>query len=253
MLDMELSSSITAHFSSRPCDFCRTNLDAALSVHRQTSTDRLPGGHDLEYRGTEEVLLSASPPAHYVIANGDLDSSIREPTLGSGGSMKTSTRRFEVERVSVTSSRPFEAVVAALKDAVGRLDLVEFAKASKQAGTFAELKETVDRNLGKTGLMLFMELDHGAVLRKETGLTTPKIVRLVIGNPLLMKEMAKHVPEAGSYAPVTVLVDDRGDSVHLSYDRMASLLAPYGNMEAIAVAQNLDSKIESLFQSVIRI
>jgi len=32
---------------------------------------------------------------------------------------------------------------------------------------------------------------------------------------------------------------------------MASLLAPYGNMEAIAVAQNLDSKIESLFQSVI--
>jgi len=162
-----------------------------------------------------------------------------------------SIRRFEIERFSVTSSRSFEAVVAALTDAVGRLDLVEFAKASMQAGTFAELKEAIDRNLGKTGLMLFMELDHGAVLRKETGLTTPKIVRLVIGNPLLMKEMAKHVPEAGSYAPVTVLVDDRGDSVHLSYDRMASLLAPYGNMEAIAVAQNLDSKIESLFQSVI--
>jgi len=68
----------------------------------------------------------------------------------------------------------------------------------------------------------------------------------VIGNPLVMKEMAKHVPEAGSYAPVTVLVDERGDGVHLSYDRMASLLAPYGNMEAIAVARNLDSKIENL-------
>ena len=160
--------------------------------------------------------------------------------------MKMSTRRFEVERVSVTSSRPFEAVVAALKDAVGRLDLVEFAKASKQAGTFAELKEVIDRNPGKTGLMLFMELDHGAVLRKETGLTTPKILRLVIGNPLVMKEMAKHVPEAGSYAPVTVLVDERGDGVHLSYDRMASLLAPYGNMDAIAVARDLDSKIENL-------
>jgi uncharacterized protein (DUF302 family) len=167
--------------------------------------------------------------------------------------MKMSIRRFEIERVSVTSSRPFEAVVAALKDAVGRLDLVEFAKTSKQAGTFAELKEVIDRNPGKTGLMLFMELDHGAVLRKETGRTTPKIVRLVIGNPLVMKEMAKHVPEAGSYAPVTVLVDERGDGVHLSYDRMASLLGPYGNMEAITVAQNLDSKIESFFQSVMRI
>ena len=160
--------------------------------------------------------------------------------------MKISTRRFEIERFSVTTSMPFEAVVAALKDAVGRLDLVEFAKASKQAGTFAELKEVIDRNPGKTGLMLFMELDHGAILRKETGLSTPKIVRLVIGNPLVMKEMAKHVPEAGSYAPVTVLVDERGDGVHLSYDRMASLLAPYGNMEAIAVARDLDSKIENL-------
>ena len=109
----------------------------------------------------------------------------------------------------------------------------------------------VERDAGKTGLMLFMELDHGAVLRKETGRTTPKIVRLVIGNPLVMKEMAKHVPEAGSYAPVTVLVDERGDGVRLSYDRMASLLAPYGNMDAIAVARDLDSKIQNLLQSVI--
>jgi uncharacterized protein (DUF302 family) len=160
--------------------------------------------------------------------------------------MKVSSTRFEIERFSVTTTMPFEAVLAALKNAVGRLDVVEFAKTSKQEGTFAELKEVIDRNQGKTGLMLFMELDHGAILRRETGLTTPKIVRLVIGNPLVMKEMAKHVPEAGSYAPVTVLVDERSDGVHLSYDRMASLLAPYGNMEAIAVARDLDSKIENL-------
>jgi hypothetical protein len=37
--------------------------------------------------------------------------------------MKMSIRRFEIERFSVTSSRPFEAVVAALKDAVGRQTL----------------------------------------------------------------------------------------------------------------------------------
>ena len=121
---------------------------------------------------------------------------------------------------------------------------------SKQA-LFAELKEVIDRNLGKTGLMLFIDLDHGAVLRKETGRTTPKIVRLVIGNPLVMKEMAKHVPEAGSYSPVTVLVDERGDCVQLSYDRMASLLAPYSNMDAIAVTRDRDSQIENLLQSVI--
>ncbi len=94
--------------------------------------------------------------------------------------------------------------------------------------------------------MMFMELDHGAILRKETGLATPKIVRLVIGNPLIMKEMAKHVPDAGSYAPVTILVDERPDGVHLSYDRMASFLASYGSPEALRVAQDLDSKVEAL-------
>jgi uncharacterized protein (DUF302 family) len=159
-----------------------------------------------------------------------------------------SIRKFEIERFSLISSKPFETVVAALKAAVGRLNLVEFANASKATGTFAELERVIGRDLGNSGLMLFLELDHGAVLRKETGLDAPKIVRLVIGNPLVMKEMAKHVPDAGSYAPVTVLVDERPDGVHLSYDKMASFLAPYGNADALTVARDLDSKVEKLLR-----
>jgi len=63
-----------------------------------------------------------------------------------------------------------------------------------------------------------------------------------------MKEMAKHVPDAGSYAPVTVLVDERTDGVHLSYDRMESFLAPYENRDALEVARNLDRIIEDLLR-----
>ena len=96
--------------------------------------------------------------------------------------------------------------------------------------------------------MMFMKLDHGAIVRKETGLDTPNVVRFVIGNPLIMKEMVKHVPDAGSYAPITILVDERPDGVHLSYDRMASFLGSYGSIEALAVARDLDSKIESLLR-----
>lgn len=155
-------------------------------------------------------------------------------------------RKVEVQRFSLLTSRPFEAVVAALKAGVGQLDLTAFAKASKSPGTFAELEEVINRNMGKTGLMLFLEFDHGAVIRKETGLKKPKIVRLVIGNPLVMKEMGRNVPDAGSYAPVTVLVDERADGVHLSYDRMASFLFPYEDQDALKVAQELDSKVEKL-------
>jgi uncharacterized protein (DUF302 family) len=76
--------------------------------------------------------------------------------------------------------------------------MVEFADAIRNAQTFAELERTVHQCVGNTGLMMFMELDQGGILRKETGLDKPKIVRFVIGNPLIMKEMAKHVPDAGS-------------------------------------------------------
>jgi uncharacterized protein (DUF302 family) len=157
-----------------------------------------------------------------------------------------STRRIEVERFSLTTSKPFEEVVAALKAGVGQLDLVAFAAESQAPRAFADLEQVINRRMGPTGLMLFLEFDHGAVLRKETGLDVPKIVRLVIGNPLVMKEMAKHVPDAGSYAPVTVLVDERRDGVHLSYDRMVSLLKPYGDADALRVAKELDDKVATL-------
>jgi uncharacterized protein (DUF302 family) len=146
-------------------------------------------------------------------------------------------RKVEMERFTLVSVRPFDDVVAAIKTSVGNPNMAEFAKAVKAAESGGELDAAVQPALGKTGLILFFELDHGMILRKGTQRYTARIIRLVIGNPLIMKEMAKYVPDAGSYAPVTVLVDERDDGVHLSYDRMASLLAPYGNNEALNVAR----------------
>ena len=157
-------------------------------------------------------------------------------------------KKIEMERFSLTTSKRFDEVISSVNAGIGHPDMAEFGRSTHEAHSFAELKDVVEKGLSEVGLMLFMELDHGAVLRKETGRDTPRIVRFIIGNPLIMKEMAKHVPDAGSYAPVTVLVDERADGVHLSYDRMASLLAPYGNHDALQVAQNLDRKIEDLLR-----
>jgi hypothetical protein len=63
-----------------------------------------------------------------------------------------------------------------------------------------------------------------------------------------MKQMVKLTPDAGSYAPVTILIDERTDGVCLSYDTMASFLAPYGNPEALKVARDLDDKVEALLR-----
>jgi uncharacterized protein (DUF302 family) len=156
-------------------------------------------------------------------------------------------RKIEIERFSLITSKQFDEVLAALNAAIGHPDMAEFWRSTQQTPSAAELESTIEKAVGKTGLMLFVAFDHGAIISK-TGPERSRIVRFVIGNPLIMKEMAKRVPDAGSYAPVTVLVDERTDGVHLSYDRMASLLAPYENPEALEVARNLDMKVEDLLR-----
>ena len=157
-------------------------------------------------------------------------------------------KKIEIERSSLTTSKQLDEVIAGVNAPVGHPDMAGFGRSTHEARSFAELKSTFEKGLSAVGLMLFMQLDHGAILRKETGRETPKMIPFVIGNPLIMKEMVKHVPDAGSYAPVTVLVDERADGVHLSYDRMESFLAPYGNRDALEVARDLDKKIEDLLR-----
>ena len=113
-----------------------------------------------------------------------------------------------------------------------------------------EIEALVHNAIGPSDFMEFIRFDLGEVLRKDRGKQAPRSLRLVIGNPLIMKQMVDHVPDAGSYAPVTILIDERTDGVHLSYDRMASLLASYGGGEALEVARKLDAKVERLLSAV---
>jgi hypothetical protein len=111
-------------------------------------------------------------------------------------------RKVDMERFSVTSSKPFDAVVAAIKASIGHPNMAELWQATQRATTVAELEAAIQPALGESGLMQFVEFDHGMIVRKGTEHHTSRIIRLVIGNSLIMKEMAKRVPDAGSYAPL---------------------------------------------------
>lgn len=159
------------------------------------------------------------------------------------------SRKIEVERLTAISAKSFETVTGVIEESIGRPDMVKFLKAGHDAASYAELESLVKRSISPIDLMLFMKFDAGAVLRRETGGSGPNIIRFLIGNPLIMKEMAKHVDDAAAYAPITLLVTERSDGVHLSYDKVASALAPYGSADAMAVARDLDAKIERLMLS----
>ena len=160
------------------------------------------------------------------------------------------TLDIQLQRFSVVSQRPFDEVIRRLTATIGRPDLKGFHDAVASATTIGELEAVVRQAVGPSDLMEFVRFDAGDVLRKERGGQGPRMLRLVVGNPLIMKEMAKAVPDAASYAPVTILIDERPDGVHISYDSMASLLAPYGHQDALDIAKDLDTKVEGLLQSV---
>ncbi len=155
-------------------------------------------------------------------------------------------QEVQVQRVNIVTANPFDTVVARIGAAIGHPDMVAFNKAFAAAQNEAEMHSVVDPATEPNGLMEFMRLDLGGVLQKENGTTKPRILRIIAGNPLIMKEMVKHVVDAGSYAPVTILIQERPDSVRISYDRMASYLAPYGNSDALTVARELDAKVERI-------
>src|SRR6202050_1046463 len=98
------------------------------------------------------------------------------------------TRKIEMERFSLTTSKPFDEVIAGVNAGIGHPDMAEFGRSTHEARSLTGLKSAVEKGLSKVGLMLFMQLDHGEIIRQETGRETPKMIRFVLGNPLIMKE-----------------------------------------------------------------
>jgi uncharacterized protein (DUF302 family) len=150
------------------------------------------------------------------------------------------------DRFSVVSRRRIEDVLAAVHKAIGHPNLALMQREVAMARTYAEMEAIINKATGPTGLMEFMRLDMALYLSKGRAGKVRGCYRLLVGNPLIMRRMAEHVPDVASYAPVTILIDEREDGVHLSYDRMVGFLAPYLSAAASGVAAELDRKVEAM-------
>jgi uncharacterized protein (DUF302 family) len=160
------------------------------------------------------------------------------------------TKQINVDRVSYVSRKSFREVVDALDAGVGHPNMNELWQKLFDAKTISEVDDIMRLVVGPSGLIEFLRFNHGDIAHKSKTGGAPGNVRLVVGNPSIMRRMVEHVPDAGSYAPVTILIDERPDGVHLSYDRMASFLLGYKNEEALKVARNLDAKVEKMLASI---
>jgi uncharacterized protein (DUF302 family) len=156
----------------------------------------------------------------------------------------------EIRRVTVTSELPFDEVVAAVYAGLGRV--ADFGEVVRRWGG-ARDRDSFDAMtvplVGSSGLLEFISFDHGGVLAIRDPGRSRRMLRIIAGNPVTMSKMAATVPDAGSYAPVTILIVDRPGGVTLSYDRVASAIAPYAGDEASAVAEGLDDAVLTLLRN----
>ncbi|MBP1818622.1 hypothetical protein [Mycobacterium sp. OAE908] len=157
---------------------------------------------------------------------------------------ETTETTVTISRVTVTSDCSFDDVVAAVYAGLGRVGNFAATVADWRSATDRESFDAAVQPLtGSSGLIEFLSLDHGEVVTLRYPDRGYRLLRIIAGNPVTMSTMTVTTPDAGSYAPVTILIAERAHGVTLSYDRVASAIAPYGSAEASAVAESLDDAV----------
>jgi uncharacterized protein (DUF302 family) len=162
------------------------------------------------------------------------------------------TVHAQIERLCFTSSKPFEDVLAGLYSGISRPNIEELKKRLKGVHDLAEFAQIVDAAVGSVGLLEFLSLDLGAALRVGPLRRPYRMIRIIAGNPMIMRSMTQSVPAAGSYAPITILIYQFDGDVFLCYDTLASLLAIYDSTEAWQIAIEFDKKVIGLIESAVK-
>lgn len=158
------------------------------------------------------------------------------------------TQNFSVTRHIVKARGNFDEVLASLYAGIGAPGQGVLTQILAEPD-FEKFERLVQEVAGPSDLIEFAKLDLGDPLVKGPHSNGYRIVRIVAGNPLIMRKMIETVPHAGSYAPITILIYENGPYVMIAYDTMESCIQVYGSEAALKIARDLDKKVISLLQA----
>jgi hypothetical protein len=159
-----------------------------------------------------------------------------------------------LRRHVINSERPFSSVLGGIFGGIGQPDIGQLFRKLAASTSFEQFRSLTREAQGSAGLMRFLQLDLDSALTPDPQApdwTGRRLVRLIAGNPVTMGEMTRPVPDAGSYAPVTILIQEMpGGGTRVAYDTVASAIAPYPDAAAAEVAQRLDAEVLDLLRQV---
>jgi uncharacterized protein (DUF302 family) len=146
------------------------------------------------------------------------------------------------------STKSYDDLVAALFADIGD-EPVLINDIAARCHSWESYEDEVQSHVGASGFMLFAELDHGSWLAKA-GIDR-KVLRVVLGNPLIAITMLRHDVTAGLFAPVEMLITDEADGTSaLTYVVPSSLMVAEPNEPLREAALQLDAKLAALAATV---
>jgi uncharacterized protein (DUF302 family) len=155
---------------------------------------------------------------------------------------------FTGVRLRFDSTKSFDDLVDALLADVGDEPVV-LDDLARRFDDWESYEHEVQALVGPSGFMLFTSWNHGAWITKA-GIDR-KVLRVVIGNPLIAITMIRHDLTAGLFAPVELLLteEENGEST-LTYVMPSSLVAVEPNQPLRTAAEALDAKLAALAAKV---
>lgn len=150
-------------------------------------------------------------------------------------------------RVRYESTKSYQELVAALLAEVGGSP-VPIDDIAKEFAGWESYRKKVESYVGPSGFMLFGLFDHGGWIAKAG--VRRKVLRMIIGNPLIAITMLRHDVRAGLFAPVEVLLVGEGTRSSVTYVKPSSLMVVEPDPALLAAAEALDAKLAALVAKV---
>lgn len=162
---------------------------------------------------------------------------------------RSTVRTVALQRSETVSDRPFDDVLAGVEAGLGHPDLAALDRRLAATGDWDEYRALVAAEAGSAGLMVFLQLDLGGVVAADPGASPFRAVRVIAGNPVTMESMVRTTPQAGAFAPVTILLFERPDGVHVVYDTIESAVGDAWAPDALQHGRDLDAAVLTLIGS----
>lgn len=166
--------------------------------------------------------------------------------------MPTATRQahnFQGVRIQVETALPFDEVLNRLRTQCGRASAGAIGEIAARASSLAEFEREVNRDLvGPSGFMIFAEFDHSPWIGAY-GLNR-RVLRVILGNPLIAITMLREDISAALFAPVELLLTDNGSGTTIQYVQPSSLIVISDNQPLLKAAQALDEKLSTLTSTI---